>query len=247
MKRFLKLFTIGLLVVCFCLSACGCASLDKMKKERASWNNNGDIVWNNAVYIYTCEIEKIKNFSFISDSNIFVSTIDVPVLLSNIRSEQYNVGYNKKLLFNDFNIYCREDYLNDFKEIINSKKLDEVYAFDYSSCYYYDDDIEKNCYKKLDAEGFSKLQKYLEKAKPLTTGFWPDEYAPYAMILLCSKDLIISKSIYELTVNNGSVYLTTFSDEENIDEPETNETKVYKIPEKYTYIFKDLESFKNQQ
>lgn len=117
-KRWLAAFVAFLL----CISLSGCAKLDELRARHAVWQEDGTILWNDAVYkVLPDVLEAEANISTrLQDTPIHVTESDVPLLLSSqfydyFESDPEGVflrGYMTEFegkYFGNYKLFCRED------------------------------------------------------------------------------------------------------------------------------------------
>lgn len=120
MKRY-KHWVAAVTALLLCLSMSGCARLDEMRARHAVWQEDGTILWNNAVYKPLPTIKDADiNLSRLDDTPLHVTEADVPVLLSNEFYDYFECdkegvflrGYieekNDKY-YGEYKMFCRED------------------------------------------------------------------------------------------------------------------------------------------
>lgn len=83
MKRYTR-WVAAVTVLLLCLSLCSCARLDELKARHAVWQEDGTILWNDAVYKPLPDMgEEVGiNRYRLDDQPLRVTEADVPVLLS---------------------------------------------------------------------------------------------------------------------------------------------------------------------
>lgn len=137
MNKYKKLLTLSLAIV-LCLSLCGCVDLEGARASHAVWQEDGSILWNGAVYRElenTSSMEELDfSYSYIT---VYVTQPDVPVLLSDVFGDAYDVCADGTILnYYDYRTgengwYCREDVYDEMVATLqNGVKLNTY-------CYYY--------------------------------------------------------------------------------------------------------------
>lgn len=82
MKKVIKTVLVLLAVVGMLLCLCGCTGLENMRKNQAFSRENGEILWNGAVYKALPESEYLFVDTGYFDDTVYLTEPDVPVLLS---------------------------------------------------------------------------------------------------------------------------------------------------------------------
>lgn len=112
MKKNVKTVLVLLTAVGLLLCLCGCSGLENMRKKQAFPGENGEILWNGAVYKALPGNEDFYVETGDYSELVYVTEPDVPVLLSSMFSEMdlYPSGDGVFLEDLDAGIYyCRED------------------------------------------------------------------------------------------------------------------------------------------
>lgn len=249
MKKHIKIFLAAILIFSFCVSLCGCKTLDELKKAQAFFSEDGNIIYNNNNYIKTATRSDIENFSYITDKDLNVTTPDVPVLLSGFSSDYgYRIGYNNKIIISgDDNIYCREDYLEQFKKIIAENKTDNYFASTYTSnsLYYDEDGNSVKVFKDSEKEKIKKVLssekiKYSEKIKNYIIN------GEYTEMGVCSKDYLLASTDYLLLKYKTGYYIFPYNNtfyqvwDDGVSKKELDTLYYYEVPTGYNYIFNPI-------
>ncbi len=112
-KRVLSLVLVALM----CLSLCSCKELDEMRAHHAIMQEDGTVLWNQAVYKLLPEFdyEVVDAYGLYPESDIrwiAVTEPEIPVLLSEYFGSRMYVYNQQTLLFgwsDERSYYCRED------------------------------------------------------------------------------------------------------------------------------------------
>lgn len=247
MKKQIKSIIIAVLILSFAFSLCGCDGLDELKASQAFKTADGNITWNNALYIKTIAAEDVPNFSENSDSDIYVTEPDVPVLLSAfyafVEDSYYSVGYNKKLIFDYENIYCREDFIDEFNKTIKENKLDNYFSYNFD--YYESDDASMVLFKEEENEKIKNIfssKKIKNKKLFQNLVYEGDNISEFGK---CSKDKILCETENVIIRYESNLYIAPIDfyyvdDFDDIDHTQVKNLFCYKVPEEYRYIFQDL-------
>ena len=118
MKKTKKIFCILCLICLLLPLLCGCKALDEARKNQAFFDEEGNILWNGAVYKQLPKGEYFKpDTSY--DNDVYVTEPDVPVLLQDSFYKAWLIADDEGLIlenYRDFNAgeelyYCREDQI----------------------------------------------------------------------------------------------------------------------------------------
>lgn len=118
MKKVSRLLAL-LLCAFLCLSLSGCGYLDQIRQQQGFWQINGTILWNDTTYrLLDPHGETLNLKPDQTPSLIYVTETDVPVLLSYMLGESFDVCNGKLILAGpDDSIYCQDVY---YVAIVNS-------------------------------------------------------------------------------------------------------------------------------
>lgn len=129
-KRWIALFV----ALMMCLSLCGCQVLEDMRAAHAVYQEDGSILWNGNVYRQLANVELRDEINMVYEyQTVFVTTADVPVLLSDLMGEQYDVCADGTLLESNYwnegyTLYCREDVYEETAACLqNGIEIDTYY------------------------------------------------------------------------------------------------------------------------
>ena len=130
-----------LLVLTVCLSLCGCARLDEMKARHAVWQEDGAILWNDAVYkplpaVMEAEVNRMR----LDDIPLHVTEVDVPVLLSALYGDYFECdkegvflrGYTRNnTYYGEYTLFCREDHYEEVAAELTNGFVTKGLCYDY--------------------------------------------------------------------------------------------------------------------
>ena len=214
-KRIILLLTIFSLSLCLC----GCDALDKMRQNQGFWGENGEILWNGAVYKELPSDE----YLYVNQDDItivYVTEPDVPVLLS-VFERGYYPGEDGLFLSGAGKYYCREDRYQEIQE-----RIYEPFQPDMICCsvteYNIDAEAEEKIYQ-LTQEQVQMLALILETEEPRTMGEGWYLYTDIQVALWeCSEDLLFRRNSIDLAKSGDTYYLYRYTDDR---------TLVYAVPE----------------
>ena len=137
MKKCKRLLAL-MMAVLLCFSLCGCDALDEMRAQQAFWQLDGSILLGETVYrpLTPCE-EFSPNMS--DGDYICVTDPDVPVLLSGIIGENFDISADGVFLENwsygedgrSAYYYCRDDKHEEIEQRIQTGFKAEVLCYEY--------------------------------------------------------------------------------------------------------------------
>ncbi|MEE1314167.1 MAG: hypothetical protein UHS49_00160 [Faecalimonas sp.] len=143
MKRIV--IAVGILAV-MCVGLSGCRQIDNMRKKQAIVTSGEMIVIDGKEYLKLPECEFLTpEFSYFadsygdSDSTIYMTDEEVPVLLSSIIGERGDISLDGIFIDGyDGTYYCREDKYEEMLDII-----EKGYQPDALTCSYFDSEQQK--------------------------------------------------------------------------------------------------------
>ncbi len=219
MKNTVKRGAVLLVVCAMLLCLCGCDALDRMRQNQGFWGENGEILWNGAVYK---ELPPDDDLYIKDDMNVvvYVTEPDVPVLLSTF----YHGYYPSKeglFLSGAGKYYCREDRYEEIQ-----KRIYETFQPDMICCsvteYNIEGEAEEKIYQ-LTQEQTQMLALILEKEESRTLGDgWYLETDMQVWLWECSEDLLFRRNSIDLAKSGDTYYLYRNTG---------NRTLVYTVPE----------------
>lgn len=259
MKKLLKAIPALMLAIALCFTLGGCKQLDEEIARQAFWSDsdNANIIWNNSAYIRLKNNFKNHEISYdMFDDSIMVTKKDVPVLLTDMFSDAtVFVSRDKKLLIDNEGsvIYCREDYLNDFNEIIKDIKYNN-YCFNYydpSGDFSFDEDAFSDVAYDQSYKDKEISQKDAKIIDSIVTAKNADNKQKETLfeqsvssssevkIVAFSQGNLFSKTLFDVVKYKGNIYLCKDGNEEEPDEY----AAVYKVPKKYNSVFNSVKDF----
>ena len=226
MKRWIAL----LVALLMCLSLCGCQKLDDMRATHAVYQEDGSILWNGQVYRQLGNVEMRDEIAMVYDHQLInVTTKDVPVLLSDVFGEQYDVCADGTLLESNYwsegyTLYCREDVYEETAEYLKNGFQLETYYYsylneDYDSYNYYLTEYQTNAVNDVLATVIpAPLEEYGDE--PIWTSLYLNGCDKTHRF---SQDYLMDLWIME----DGSYFLAT-------------DEIVYPVPERFVGIFNEI-------
>ncbi len=237
MKKYLRILSALCLVCLLIPTLCGCAMVDELRESRATYDGDGNILWNGTVY------KKLPiNEDFCPETNhseVYVADEDVPVLLLSTYGDQMLTA-DKEKLFLEHNsymderyelapvYYCREDRYDEFFKKIRYGFPIETVCYHYG---YYDEEkmeyIEKEYH--LTDEQRSTIEKIMTTVKPTQSGEgWYLDYEWMVSLYDCTEDMLFQRYAMDVCVS-GKTYYLRVDDERH--------TYFYQVPEEYETVF----------
>ena len=125
MKRYMR-WMAALVVLLLCVSLCGCDRLDELQETHAVWQEDGSILWGNAVYKPLPDMGTDLDVNTLRfDGELHVTDPDVPVLLSEDYGLYFDVSKDKQFINGsvqvdeysyEHRLFCREDQYDALME-----------------------------------------------------------------------------------------------------------------------------------
>ena len=224
-KRWIALFVALML----CLSLCGCQELDDMRATHAFWQEDGSILWNGNVYRQLGGDGTSYDLDFVYGNVIInVTTKDVPVLLSGMFGESFDVSADGTLLeaYNwqtGYIMYCREDVYAETEEYLKN-------GFELATYYYTYLDEDYNSYNYYLTEyQTNTINDILASVMPAPYTEYEDEEIWDSLILHgCDKSHRFSQNyLLDLWMTESGYFLATDED-------------MYPVPGAFEPIFNDI-------
>ncbi|MBQ6499161.1 MAG: hypothetical protein IJI48_04605 [Ruminococcus sp.] len=260
MKKIFRSTAVILAVVLIAFSLCSCRKLDSMREHQAFYNSvdKSEILLGGNIYKAVNNGNRELMFTNSFDYSYYVTTKDVPVLLSNLEGDNLDVNEDltviKKNIYNYAKWYVREDVYDKYMAALTEAALDR-YFLSYDE---YPDSgrVEFRVRHQnilLDeetAEAINKLLSIPDNNKVSYKELSDGDYAHRIIYLQkCDKDMLVTDGSSEVSVinDNGKFYVCSGRtyDEESILCPVTDDDKelISKLFENYpdsidTYNFK---------
>lgn len=234
MKKLCKRGGALLLMVFLLLSLSGCAWLDQMRERQAFFETNGDIIHNGVTYKLLPSSEYLSPVSGIEDY-VYVTEPDVPVLLiKEFYLEELSLSTDGSFLFDLYgsgNIYCREEIYDAVCDRIRGNFTADMMCYSY-----YAYDMETNTFHDtwyyLSQEQMDAVYQVMDAVEPMVMGNgWYLEYEHKVRIEERSKDMLFRRSRLEISVAEGTYYLTCSTGAN---------TLIYTIPQERETVFAQI-------
>lgn len=258
MKKIFRSTAVILAVVLIAFSLCSCRNLESMREHQAFYNSvdKSEILLGGNIYKAVNNGNRELMFTNSYDYYYYVTTKDVPVLLSNLEGDSLDVNEDltviKKNIYNYAKWYVREDVYDKYMAALTDAELDRYFlSYDeYSDEYYYPQ--HRNI--PLDEETTEAINKLLsipDKDKVSYKELSDGDYAHRIIYLQkCDKDMLVTDGSSEVSVinDNGKYYVCSGRtyDEENILCPvsDTEKELISKLFEDYPDSVADTYNFK---
>ena len=226
MKKMRKLLAICCLVCLLLPLLCGCRALDEMRASQAFYDQEGNVLWNGAVY------KKLPQGEYFSpeidyNTSVCVTEQDVPVLVQEMFcKDSLYVSEDGTILESyaagEAQYYCREDRHEEL-----SQRLKEPFRSDMVCYFYYTYDEETDEYAekiyRLSDDEWGVLRKILETAEPMQISEgWNLSYDRIVSLEECSEDRLFCRQFLDLILS-GETYYLRFT--------QGLEVVVYEVPE----------------
>lgn len=230
-----------LLVVILCFLCCGCDALDEMRQIQAVYLEDRSIMLaDGEIYKMLPQCDELTpKFSYKSDSEIFVTEKDVPVLLSQIFGSYYYKSEDGMFISGYDNvtevsgIYCREDAFERIK-----KQIKGSIAYNKLGYWYYDytNKVETfyavtNAKKDLIYDIITTQEKYSLYSTALNYDYKVDIY-------WCSDDEYFSRYVGTIYLDEGKFYIVRGNYYYNV--PDEDSAAFAKIINKYVESAKKM-------
>lgn len=253
MKKMKRLLCLTL-ALALCLSLGGCRQLDDMKSRHATWMDNGNILWNDNVYIPLYTTSTAGDYEYVEELNwedsevIHVTKPDVPVLLSERLGTNGYTGAGGMLLeVNSYVVtlhnaeeyeyvntfYCRADMYNWALDALQNGYEIQEYGY-----YFYDYETGEETRGGLTNAQRQAIEDTLHNVTPMDS--YRNEHYDYydhsLTISAYSTAHLFSQAIGELFYNNGQYCI----EQSAYDDDGNYSGKTYVIPKKYNALFDEL-------
>lgn len=253
MKKLKRLLCLTL-IIALCLSLGGCRQLDAMKSRHATWMDNGNILWNDHVYIPLYTDATVGDYEYAEELNwegsevIYVTKPDVPVLLSKrlgtngypgaggmlLEVNSYIVTLHNPEEYEYINtIYCRADMHNWALDALQNGYEIQEYGY-----YFYDYETGEETRGSFTNAQRQAIEDTLHNVTPADS--YQNEHYDYydhsLTISAYSTAHLFSQALGELFYNNGQYCI----EQSAYDDDGNYSGKTYAIPKKYNALFEEL-------
>lgn len=230
MKKALRIISLILIVAIMSISLSGCMVIDMVREEQAFWGEDNKIKYGEYEYMLLPESENLQPVC--NELNfVYITTEDVPVLLSGAFGDRYDISDDKVFIFTDgengYTCYCRSDRYDDIKDKITSGFKPESYCYSYFDMVDYEDR-----YYMFSADEVEAVNSVV---KSVTPDIMPEaaslNYDYIVNVEACTKDMIFRTYIADICIT-GENYFVVVTEEA--------ETLMYKVPDEQKSIFKKI-------
>lgn len=229
MKKATRLIALLAALALMCLSVTGCNALDDMRARHGVFTENGTIKIGNAEYIRLPENEYFTPTNGDED-NVYITTDDVPVLLSVLLGEGYHISGDRlfvwTFLYGESNYYCRADKHAEIAAQLEGEFNPTDYCYTYS---FFNPKTE--VYESRDYQLTEEQKNAVKHILATVEGKVRDENAHYyydhcVSLEACTSNMLLRDWRYDIEVYNGTYYLVT-----------KNNGLAYTVPEAYNEVF----------
>ena len=230
MKNIKKLICV-LICVIICISLCSCGVMGDLRSRQAYYDKDKNIVLGDKVYklLPVCD-DFSPNLDY-TDS-IYLTTEEVPVLISVISGFEPELSENGFFIFSDGDFYVREDMYDSIAKRINSGNYFEGYAFEYSF-YEYNEELADVIYdtdfKMLDNDCYLAIMDILTNYVPEDADAALLDNYVVTDIFLTSKDFYFRKYATTVYKTDAEICISNYDAASGIE-------KLYRVPEKYSEL-----------
>ena len=246
MKSQIRIAVLALLGA-LCLSLCSCQALEDMKATHATMDDRGHIHWNGHTYVALSGTDEELNLNYDTDADVYVTTADVPVLLSQIEGEAYSVHADGNLLSSSGYdpltdsykevVYCRSDLAKWANDALRTGATYTTYFLSY-----WDDYAWESKEYTLTAQQKEAVETVLTTVTPFAIYGGYDQAKTAAQLWARSEyDLFRSRHGY-LDKSYGRYYIIM----ENYNESAGWGTDCYDVPDALTSIFDEIYKVKEE-
>lgn len=226
------LVILSLLLLCVALTACN--PVPEMRKNHATWNEDGSISFNGKTYLQLPTVD--HTFSPIIDNNhkaVWVTKPDVPVLLSKMMGQQFYSAQQGDFLTNYVVDYCDSEIYDAMVQSIQAGAPMQYYCFEYAEYNMEKEYVETT--RLLISEDLTAVFKSTFSQKPVELPPGANlEYDEEFAICHCSKDMVFCVYAFQLLYNSftQTCYLM-------VDDKEEGTIDYYLLDEQYLPLLKE--------
>lgn len=211
MKKSVRIVSIIVLLCLLCLTLSGCRALEDARSVHGFWIKEGDrFRLGNSEYIRLPESGALDFLYMEQDSDIsdiYVTTEDVPLLLSSFFGVAFTPSSDGKLCVGyEGGYFCRSDYYPALAEQLVKGFEPVGYC-----CIYTEWDEEQYAYKerayRLTAEETAAVGAMLEGNRTYLPDMAEANYDYSVGINFCSEDLLLQKFAVELCCSDNRYFL----------------------------------------
>ncbi len=219
MKKNLKLGLVFLIAAAMLLCLCGCSALDEMRKNQAFYDEEGNILWNGAVYKQLPECESLY-IDYNYNANVYLTETDVPVLLSDVFAQDtLSASLNGSFLcsFNGERVlFCREDLYENLLGRIQGEFVPDIVCYSYDV--YNEETYEyETKYYTLTQEQVDVIHLVIETTDPTTMGDGMHLDSDWSLYLEeCSEDMLFRRNTVDISLSGATYYLHLYTGEDEL-------------------------------
>ncbi|MGN0453007.1 MAG: hypothetical protein ACI4GZ_04305 [Ruminococcus sp.] len=237
MKKAIKVITVVLLVCVMSVSMTGCIAIDNMRARQGWLTEDGNINLNGVIYKLLPECRFLSPVFDYETSNIYITTPDVPVLLSSF-GELYDISTDGVIInrrYSDDGYYCREA---EYDKIV--KAIEEGYeaqGYEYS---YYDFERGDEFDYIFTADEIAAVEKAMKGA---TVDEIAVNHSYYAEVYSYMNNLPLGQYEFSIWGEENDWYIEKNSDNYEVEVNEDVvewELEYIKVPAKFNETFNKI-------
>ena len=235
MKKTTRILALCIALVFVCLSATGCNAIEEMRERHGFYTKTGSIVIDDTEYLL---LPKNKYFSPLRDNadQIYVTDKDVPVLLSAMLGDGFDI-YNNGLilsnaLYGEDRNYCRADQYQELAALMESEFNPTGYCYTYSVLDIEDTEwyIDHNYLLTEEQEAaVNNILATVEGIQRMENAEYHYDY--YVALHACSDNMLLQEHAVSIEKNNDTYYIVDYMNSDNENGIE------YVVPSEYNTIF----------
>lgn len=217
MKKNLKRLFVLFLVLLQLFVLCGCSALDEMREMQAFLNEDGTITWQGNIY-KKIPYNEYLDTSSASESPVFVTKSDVPVLLSTTFSVGSFYASEDKTFLTDFYAeegnYCLASKYEEICARIKAAFVPEIVCYQYS---FYNEEtgMFESKYYTLTQEQTNAIKLVMETVEPTVFSDGMHLDTMFTVFLEeCSADMLFRRNTVDLSLseNGKTYYISLYTD-----------------------------------
>lgn len=183
-----KIIAILLVTVLLLLSLTGC-TLESMRKTHLKFDENGNISFGGATYIYLQDDRNVLNPELDYEVRYYTTDADVPLLLQDsFGASTYLSKDGRFLQIWGYEIYCRSDVYEQISSMVQNPDELEYYGF-------YDMNRD---FVRMNKEDSAWLRSILEQLEPLTEKLYESDMEYMTKLEACNEDLLLREHVYTI-------------------------------------------------
>ncbi len=224
MKKIIKTVLVLLTVAGVLLCLCGCDALEDMRERQAFPGDNGEILWNGAVYKALPESACLY---VETDNTVYLTEPDVPVLLSIFSETPLYASADNAFLesYQTGTYYCREDQYEKMLSRIQGGVILDVVCYSYYTQTGWQ-------YHTLTKEQVEALEFVVRNTEPTVLGdgmYLGNEQ--FVDLQVCSKDMLFQRDYAGISVSGNAYYLYWYAE---------GQEQLFAVPEEYRAVFAEI-------